>query len=399
MTTTVVDSIKQLAKSYFEEIRTCRRHIHQHPELAFEEFETAKFIQSKLKEYQIPFTANIAKTGIVAIIEGKNPTKKTIALRADMDALPITELNTVDYASINTGIMHACGHDAHTACLLGAGKILFNLRNQFEGTIKLIFQPSEEKLPGGATSMIAEGVLENPKVEAILAQHVFTPFKVGTVAFCYGNAMASTDEIYITVKGKGGHAAYPHENIDPVIITAQLLVALQQVVSRGVSPFQPAVLSFGKVIANGATNVIPDEVQIAGTFRAMDEKVRSDAHVLIERITHQTVASFGASADITIVKGYPVLTNNEQLTSRSYHRAVDYLGAENVIITTPRMGAEDFAFYSHKAPACFYRLGTGNPDKGITAGIHTPTFNIDENALEIGMGLMAFHAIGELLGE
>lgn len=390
------EKIKQLAQENFEEIRACRRHIHQHPELSFQEFETAKFIQQKLTEYGIPFTANIAKTGIVAIVEGKNPSSKTIALRADMDALPILEQNNNEYTSQNKGVMHACGHDAHTACLLGAGKILQTLKNEFEGSVKLIFQPSEEKLPGGASEMIKAGVLENPQVEGIIGQHVFTPFKVGTVAFCFGNMMASTDEIYITIKGKGGHGAYPQDTKDPVMMAAQMLVAMQQVVSRAVSPFQPAVLTFGKVIANGATNIIPDEVYLEGTFRAMDETVRSAAHQQIKEIAKNTVAAFGGTVDVNIAIGYPVLTNNDALTQRSYDRAVAYLGKENVIITTPRMGAEDFAFYSQKVPACFYRLGTGNPDKGITSNIHTPTFNIDENALVTGMGLMAFHALGEL---
>ena len=390
------EKIKQLAQENFEEIRAIRRHLHQHPELSFQEFETAKFIQQKLTEYGISFQANVAKTGIVAIVEGKNPSAKTIALRADMDALPIIEQNKLDYTSLNNGVMHACGHDAHTACLLGAGKILQTLKNEFEGSVKLIFQPSEEKLPGGASEMIKEGVLENPIVESIIGQHVFTPFKVGTVAFCFGNMMASTDEIYITIKGKGGHGAYPQDTKDPVMMAAQMLVAMQQVVSRTVSPFQPAVLTFGKVIANGATNIIPDEVYLEGTFRAMDETVRAEAHQKITEIATNIVSAFGGTVDVNIAKGYPVLTNNEVLTQRSYDRAVAYLGKENVIITTPRMGAEDFAFYSQKIPACFYRLGTGNPDKGINSNIHTPTFNIDENALIIGMGLMAFHAIGEL---
>jgi len=386
-----------MASEYFEDIRTCRRYIHRHPELSFFEKETAAFIQQKLTEYHIPFEANIAGNGIVAIIAGKNPSKKTIALRADIDALPITEANDVVYASSNKGVMHACGHDAHTASLLGAGRILNNLRDAFEGTVKLIFQPAEEKLPGGAKLMIEAGVLNNPNVDAIIAQHVFTPFKVGTVAYCFGTAMASTDELYITIHGKGGHGAYPQDTIDPVMISAQLLVALQQVVSRTVSPFQPAVLSFGKVIADGATNVIPDKAYLEGTFRALDETVRADAHKKIVEIATHIAEAFGARAEVRIEKGYPVLHNDEALTRRSYDRAVAYLGQENVIITTPRMGAEDFAYYSREIPACFYRLGTGNPEKGIVSNIHTPTFDIDEDALKIGMGLMAWHAIGELL--
>ncbi len=391
------EKIKLLALANFEEIRDCRRHLHQHPELSFQEFETSAFIQKKLAEYGIPFKNNIAKTGVVALIEGKDPSKKIIALRADMDALPIQELNEVEYRSQNEGVMHACGHDVHTSCLLGVGKILNSLKNEFEGSIKLIFQPSEEKLPGGAKVMIEEGVLKNPEVTSIIAQHVFTPFEAGKLAFCFGTMLASTDEIYITVKGKGGHGAYPHETKDPVMMSAQMLVALQQVVSRVISPFQPAVLTFGKVIANGATNVIPDSVYIEGTFRSLDEDIRNKAHMEIEKIAKGVVESLGGTIELTIAKGYPVLKNEEELTRRVYNRAVKYLGQENVIITTPRMGAEDFAFYSQEIPACFYRLGTGNPSMGITSNIHTPTFNIDEDAIKTGLGFMAFNAITELM--
>ncbi len=392
----LADTIKSLSENYFPEVCTWRQHLHMHPELSFQEFETSAFIQQQLKKLNIPFTAGIAKTGIVGLIEGKNPSKKIIALRADMDALPITELNKTGYISKNPGVMHACGHDVHSSCLLGAGKILMELRDQFEGTVKLIFQPSEEKLPGGAKVMISEGVLASPKVESIIGQHVFTPFEAGKVAFCFGTMMASTDEIYITVKGKGGHGAYPQDTKDPVMMAAQMLVALQQVVSRIISPFQPAVLTFGKVIANGATNVIPDTVQIEGTFRALDESVRNKAHIDIEHIARGIVEGMGGTLDIRIEKGYPVLRNDDALTKNNFELAVQYLGFENVLVTTPRMGAEDFAFYSQKIPACFYRLGTGNPAKGITSMIHTPTFDIDENAMKTGMGLMAWLAMGEL---
>ncbi|MFI5170759.1 MAG: M20 family metallopeptidase [Chitinophagales bacterium] len=396
MNGSLAEKIKALSSEYFNEIKNCRRHLHQHPELSFQEFETSSFIQKKLTEYGIAFKNNIAKTGVVGIIEGKNPGSKTIALRADMDALPINELNNVEYKSLNPGVMHACGHDVHTSCLLGAAKILAELKSEFEGVVKLIFQPSEEKLPGGAKVMIEEGVLENPVVENIVGQHVYTPFKSGSVAFCFGTMMASTDEIYITVKGKGGHGAYPHLAKDPVMMAAQMLVALQQVVSRNLTPFQPAVLTFGKVIANGATNVIPDEVYIEGTFRAMDEEVRNKAHQLIEKIARGTVESMGGTLELNIEKGYPVLINDETLTQRVYNRAIDYLGKENVIVSTPWMGGEDFAFYSQKIPACFYRLGTGNPEKGIVSNIHTPTFDIDEDALKTGMGFMAYNAVIEL---
>jgi len=393
----LLEKIKNLSGEYFEEIRSCRRHLHQHPELSFDEHNTSSFICSKLDAYGIPYQKGIAKTGIVAIIEGKNPGAGVFALRGDMDALPIHELNEVAYKSQNEGIMHACGHDAHTSCLLGAGKILNTLHNDFDGTVKLIFQPSEEKLPGGAKVMIDEGVLQNPDVKGIIGQHVFTPFKAGTVAFCFGTMMASTDEIYIRVIGKGGHGAYPHETKDPVMMAAQMLVTLQQVVSRTFSPFEPIVLTFGKIIANGATNVIPDEVYIEGTLRAMNETLRMKAHEKIEQVAKGVVEGLGGKLDLTILKGYPVLKNDQALTQRSFDRSVAYLGKENVIETTPRMGAEDFAFFSQKIPACFYRLGTGNPEKGITSMIHTPTFDIDEEALITGMGLMAWHAVGELM--
>lgn len=387
----IKNQIQQLAASYFEEIRSIRRHLHAHPELSFEEYNTAAFVAEKLSEFGIPFTGGVAKTGILAIVEGK-AMGKTIALRADMDALPITESNAVEYRSQNTGVMHACGHDVHTACLLGAGKILNTLKHTFNGTIKLVFQPSEERMPSGAQAMIREGVLENPDVDLMFGQHVFTPYKVGTLAFCPGKMMASTDELYITITGKGGHAAYPHQLVDPVVIAAQVITALQQLISRVISPTDSAVISIGKVIANGATNVIPDEVQMEGTMRTMDEKVRQLLHEKITGTIQGMAGAMGAHADIQIKIGYPSLVNDIGLTHRSIANAKEYLGDANVFIAEPRMGAEDFAFYAQQVPACFYRLGTGNPEKGITSNIHTPTFDIDEKALITGMGFMAYNA-------
>lgn len=388
----IKNQIQQLAASYFEEIRSIRRHLHAHPELSFEEYNTAAFVAEKLSEFGIPFTGGVAKTGILAIVEGK-ATGKTIALRADMDALPITESNAVEYRSQNTGVMHACGHDVHTACLLGAGKILNTLKHTFNGTIKLVFQPSEERMPSGAQAMIREGVLENPDVDLMFGQHVFTPYKVGTLAFCPGKMMASTDELYITITGKGGHAAYPHQLVDPVVIAAQVITALQQLISRAISPTDSAVISIGKVIANGATNVIPDDVQMEGTLRTMDEKVRQLLHEKITGTIQGMAGAMGARADIQIKIGYPSLVNDIGLTHRSIANAKEYLGDANVFIAEPRMGAEDFAFYAQQVPACFYRLGTGNPEKGITSNIHTPTFDFDEEALITGMGFMAYNAL------
>ena len=392
----IVNKIKDLSSKYYDDIVQYRRELHANPELAFEEVKTAAFIADRLESYNIPFQAGIAKTGIVAIMNGVHPNKKTIALRADMDALPILEENEVSYKSKLDGVMHACGHDVHSASLLGTARILSDLRNDFEGSVKFIFQPSEERLPGGASVMIKEGALESPRVQSIFAQHVFPYLEAGQVGFKSGIYMASADEIMMTVKGKGGHAAVPHENIDPVIITSHILVALQQVVSRFSDPTIHSVLSFGKVIANGATNVIPDKVFIEGTFRTMDEKWREAAHKKITRMATEMAKSMGGECDIEIIKGYPCLRNDEQLTQRAACWAKDYVGLENVVELNVRLSAEDFAYYSQHMPACFYRLGTGNKQKGITSPVHTSTFDIDEKALETGAGLMSYLAIKEL---
>jgi amidohydrolase len=391
------EKIKALASSYQKEIIGVRRYLHQHPELSFNEFETCSYVEEQLKSIGITNKKRIAKTGIVAIIEGKNSSKKTIALRGDMDALPIQETNDVPYKSQNAGVMHACGHDVHTSSLLGVAKILNELKNEFEGTVKFIFQPGEEKLPGGASLMIKEGVLENPKPIGILGQHVMPLIETGKVGFRNGIYMASTDEIYVTVFGKGGHGAMPHLNIDPVLITSHMIVALQQVVSRNANPTMPSVLSFGKVIANGATNVIPDSVYLEGTFRTLDEKWRGEAHKKIIQIAESICSGMGGHCDFNIVRGYPALINEEKITSSARAGAEEFLGKENVLDLDIWMAAEDFAFYSQQTNACFYRLGTRNESKGITSSVHTSTFDIDERALETGMGLMAFLAVHELL--
>lgn len=392
----LLEKIKSLSHSYIDQVIQLRRHLHANPELSYQEYNTVKYVAQQLRSIGIEPTEGIAGTGLVAEIKGKNPTKKVVALRADMDALPIVEANDVPYKSKNPGVMHACGHDVHTSCLLGAGKILQQLRSEFEGSIKLIFQPSEEKSPGGANIMIQQGVLDDPRVENITGQHVFTPVPVGKVAYCFGQMMASTDELYITIRGKGGHGAYPHETIDPVMMAAQFLVAAQQIVSRMVSPVEPAVVTFGKVIANGAPNVIPDEVKIEGTVRTFNEDVRKFILEQIKKTGDSICNAFNGKFILDHVEGYPSLTNDEALTRRSFERSIAYLGKENVLEVKPRMGGEDFAYYAQKIPACFYRLGTGNAAKGITSNIHTPTFDIDEDALTIGMGMLAWHAIQEL---
>lgn len=393
----MIEQIKEKAGAYFNQMVEVRRHLHANPELSFKEYKTSEFVTSKLDEFGIPYTKGYVKTGIVGIIEGSKP-GKIIALRADLDALPIFEENQKAYKSKNEGVMHACGHDVHTTSLLGAARILNELKDQWAGTIKLIFQPGEERLPGGASLMIKEGALENPKPQYIFGQHVLPSMEVGKVGFRPGMYMASADEIYMTVKGKGGHAALPHLNIDPVLITSHIIVALQQIVSRNAPPAVPCVLSFGKVTANGSTNIIPDKVMVEGTFRTMNEEWRAEAHQKIIRMARELAQSMGGECDIEVRKGYPFLVNDEELTLKARQNAIAFMGADNVIDMDLRMTAEDFSYYTQEMPGCFYRLGTGNVAKGITSGLHTSTFDIDEEALKTGMGLMAWLAVCELRG-
>jgi len=319
-----------------------------------------------------------------------------VALRADIDALPITEANEVSYKSTNPGVMHACGHDVHTSSLLGAIMIFKELQSELDGDIKIIFQPGEERLPGGASLMIKEGILENPKPAKILGQHVMPFIDSGKVGFRKGMYMASADEIYFTVTGKGGHAAMPESLVDPVLITSHIIVALQQIISRNSSPKIPSVLSFGKVVAEGATNVIPNEVNVEGTFRTYDETWRTDAHLRMKKMAEGMAESMGATCHFEVRKGYPHLKNHPEYTQANMDAAKSYLGEENVEEIDLWLAGEDFAFYSHHVDACFYRLGTRNIEKGIVSGVHTPTFDIDEESLKIGMGLMAWLTFNEL---
>ncbi len=395
--TETIDQIKALSEKYFEEIQQIRHHLHANPELSFHEFNTANFIESELKKIGITDFVRMAETGITFNIKGNLPDNgKVVAMRADIDALPIVEANDVSYKSTNEGVMHACGHDVHTSSLLGAVKILNDLKDYFAGTVKIIFQPGEEKLPGGASIMIDEGILENPKPDRIIGQHVMPLIDAGKVGFRKGMYMASADEIYFTVKGKGGHAAMPENLIDPVLITSHIIVALQQVISRRSSPKIPSVLSFGDVHANGATNVIPNEVKVKGTFRTYDEEWRAEAHQIMTDMAKGMAQAMGGDCDFEVVKGYPHLKNHPEFTDANMQWAKEYLGEENVQEIDLWLAGEDFAFYSHHVDSCFYRLGTRNESKGITSGVHTPTFDIDESALKIGMGLFAWLTIAEL---
>ncbi|HSV88045.1 MAG TPA: M20 family metallopeptidase [Bacteroidales bacterium] len=391
-----LEQIKELAKQFHHEVVEMRRHLHANPELSMEEYKTSSYIKTQLAKMGIESIADMAGTGVVAEISGKDPDRKMVALRADMDALPIIEESDKSYKSLVKGVMHACGHDAHMAGLLGAAKILHALRHHFNGSVRLIFQPSEESYQGGASQMIEEGVLENPRPVAVFGQHVLPEFPEGKVGVRGGNYMASTDEIYLTVKGKGGHAATPHQVIDPILIAAHIIVALQQIVSRRAKPFMPSVLSFGHIMGKGRTNVIPDKVTIDGTFRTFDEDWRAEAHHLIGKMAETIARSMGGDCEVKINKGYPFLVNDENLSGKFRKWAGEYLGSDNVKEIDLTMGSEDFAYFSQITPSLFYRLGTANEAKGIVSNLHTSTFDIDEDALQTGMGLMAYLAVKQL---
>lgn len=393
---TLLEKVKSLSQQYSQEVIGLRRHLHANPELSYKEYNTVKFVAQTLRSFGIEPLEGIAETGLIAEIKGKNPGKKTIALRADMDALPITEANDVPYKSKNAGVMHACGHDAHTSSLLGTAKILNEVKEQFEGTVRLLFQPGEEKNPGGASLMIRDGALKNPEPASIIGQHVFPLLPVGKIGFREGMYMASSDEIYLKVIGKGGHGAAPELAIDPIIIAAHIILGLQQIISRNASPKQSTVLTFGKISGGTAVNIIPDEVTIDGTFRAMNETWRAEGLKKIKKMAEGIAEGMGGKCEVTISHGYPYLENNPVVTRRIKKAAEEYVGKENVVDIDITLGSEDFAFYSHVVPASFYRIGTRNEAKGITSYVHTPTFNIDEEALTIGPGLMAWMALKEL---
>lgn len=395
----LLEKIKHLSEQYSSEVVGMRRHLHANPELSYKEYNTAKYVAAMLRSFGLEPSEGVATTGLVVEVKGTNPEKKSIALRADMDALPIHETNEVDYKSKNPGVMHACGHDVHTSSLLGTAKILNSVKDQFEGTVRFLFQPGEEKNPGGASYMIRDGALENPQPSGIIGQHVYPLLESGKIGFREGMYMASADEIYLRVIGKGGHGAWPEMAVDPVVIASHIIIGLQQIISRNASPKQPTVLTFGKISGEGATNIIPDEVNIAGTFRAMDETWRKDALEKINKMARGIAEGMGGRCEVDISRGYPYLENNPALTRRLREAAEAYVGPGNVVDLDITLGAEDFAYYSQVIPASFYRLGTRNEAKGLTSYVHTPTFDIDEDALKIGPGLMAWMAVRELMRE
>jgi amidohydrolase len=388
--------IKRFSKGYLKEITQIRRHLHSNPELSANEANTAAFIANTLKSWGIEFQGGIAGYGIVGLIKGEKSGNKIIALRADMDALPIQEAGNAPYKSKNQGVMHACGHDVHMASLLGTARILKSLEREMSGTVKLIFQPSEEKYPGGALPMIKAGALENPRPQSILGQHVYPELEAGKIGLRSGQYMASTDEIHLTVKGKGGHGAIPHKVIDPVVITAHIILALQQIVSRNAQPTTPSVLSFGRIMADGQPNIIPDEVKVAGTMRTFNEEWRQEMQKRIRSISTSIAEGMGGSCDVSIHKGYPFVYNDPGFTAEVKKFAETYLGAENVVELEMRMTAEDFSYFAQEVPGCFYRLGVMNTERGITSNLHTSTFDVDESSLETGMGLMAWIVMNKL---
>ncbi|MDT0630383.1 M20 metallopeptidase family protein [Rubrivirga litoralis] len=391
----MLDRIRALADDGFDETVRLRRQIHRRPELAYEEHETAALVAATLREIGIEPTTGVARTGVVAHVEGGRP-GPTVALRADIDALPIQEATGLDFASEVDGRMHACGHDAHTASLLGAARVLHAVRADLAGAVRLIFQPSEEKIPGGAVAMIEAGVLDatgdHPAPAQIFGQHVFPSLPAGMLGVRPGPFMASADEVYITIRGRGGHAAAPHELVDPVLVQAHVLTALQAVVSRHRPPGVPSLLSFGRVEADGATNVVPDAVRLVGTFRSMDEAWRFEAHEHVRRIAAHTAEAFGATAETEILVGYPALVNDDAAAAAVRAAAVDYVGEACVEDLPMWYASEDFASYTQRVPGAFYVLGVGNEAAGITHGLHTPRMTVDEEALRLGPGFMAYLA-------
>lgn len=401
----MIDRIKQAVSELHADMIRWRRHLHAHPELSFQEHNTMSFVAEVLKGEGITVREGVGKltpdapgTGLIALVRGEaGPSERCFALRADLDALPITEVGKEGYCSTNPGVMHACGHDAHTSMVLGAGLALHRLRKEWSGTVMLVFQPGEEKEPGGASLLVKEGVLKDPKPSGIMAQHVTPELATGKLGFREGPFMAAADELYLTVKGKGGHAAVRPTLVDPILITTKLLPALYDEAQRLTPAGEPMVLSFGKVIANGATNIVPDAVTIEGTLRTFNEKTRSLLHERLVQHGTAIAKELGGELEFRIVKGSPVVHNDPELTTRMREAAEQFIGSDNVVEMPIRMGAEDFAYYTHVMPGCFFRLGTGNTSKpGTTSGLHRAEFDVDEDALVIGAGMMAYGALAEL---
>ena len=382
--------LRAAAESLAEQLTADRRHLHMHPELGFKEHETSRYIQQRLGEIGVPFTAGIAQTGVLGVLEGRK-LGKTVLLRADIDALPIEELSEVPYKSRNPGVMHACGHDAHTAVLLGAAQLL--KEQKFDGTVKLVFQPCEERAPGGAIKMIEQGVMDDPKVEAAFGLHVTPQLEVGQLGYRVGPASAASDRFKISVIGKGGHAARPNSCVDAVVVGAHIVVAMQTLISRETSPIQPAVVTVGSIHAGNAHNVIPGEAIIQGTVRTYDPELRQRMSERLRELVEGIARAMRAEAKVEYTFGYPPLVNDPAMTELARAAGAEIVGKQNLVDPEQALGGEDMAYFLQKAPGCFFRLGTGNRARGITYGNHHARFDVDEAALPIGAAAMAATAL------
>lgn len=403
----MIDLVKRELASLQPRLVEWRRHLHRHPELSFREVNTVRYVVDLLRAEGIEVRDGVGRlnadrpgTGAIALVHGtQSPGDRCFALRADLDALPITEVGKPEYCSTTPGVMHACGHDAHTAMVLGAGLALHRLRAHWSGTVMLVFQPGEEKEPGGASLLLKEGVFNDPRPSGILGQHVTPELPAGIIGFRSGPFMAAADELYLTVHGKGGHAAQRDklQLVDPILIAARLLPVLYEEMRAAVPAGEPMVISFGRLIAEGATNIVPGSLTIDGTLRTFNEELRARLHHLLPAICARVAGEMGGTVDVRIVKGSPVVTNDPALTARMRALAVQLLGERHVVDLDIRMGAEDFAYYTHVMPGCFFRLGTGNAEKpGTQGGLHTPGFDIDEDAMATGAAMMAAGALCEL---
>ena len=374
--------MKELAHAQHAELVNIRRHLHENPELGFEEVATAQYIADYLAGLGLEVTRQVAKTGVVALIRGVQP-GKTVAIRADMDALPIQELNEVPYKSKHPGKMHACGHDAHVAAAIGAARILWELRDQINGNVKFIFQPAEEA-PGGAEPMIAAGVLENPTVDAIIGGHVWGGLESGIIEVMSGPTMASSDIIRLKIIGKGGHAAQPHTTIDPIVIASEIVGALQKIVSRQTDPFEAVVISICSFHAGDVFNVIPHSAYMEGAVRTLNNELRQELPQKIEKIIRGITEPYGATYELDYYLGYPVTVNDPGVTETVRRAAISVLGGDKVrVAARASMGGEDYAYFLNKVPGTYIRIGTRNPEKGICQEMHHPRFDIDEAVLEL----------------
>lgn len=390
MATTIDKTIRNDFDEILPGVIADRRHLHENPELAFEEIETAKFVAERLEQLGLEdLRTGVGGTGVTALIKGGKGEGKVIMLRADMDALPILEENDVDYKSKVDGKMHACGHDAHTAMLLGVARVLMDRRDEFAGTVKVLFQPAEEVPPGGAIEMIKDGALENPRVDACIGLHVAADIPAGKIGVRSGPGSAGSDRFRAVIQGKGGHAARPQSTIDPVVIASQAVLALQALVSRETDPMEAAVISTTALLAGHAFNVIPDTAELRGTVRTLSPEVRDHLAKRVPEVIEGISKAMGAEAEVEFTLGYPGIVNDPEISRIVEEAATETLGEDAVIENELSMGGEDFSYFSLERPGCFFRAGTKNEERGIVWGHHHPKFDLEEEGFVAGMTTMA----------